>query len=52
VDATRRSILVACYERNETAEETMRHAGFTNPRSFRRALKRWNLPAPEDGVLS
>lgn len=52
VDATRRSILVACYERKETAEETMRHAGYTNHRSFRRALKRWNLPTPEDAALS
>lgn len=48
VDATRKSILVRCFERNETPDETMRHAGYTNPRSFRRALKRWNLPDPGD----
>jgi AraC-like DNA-binding protein len=47
VDATRRSILVRCLERNETPDEIMRHAGYTNPRAFRRALKRWNLPDPD-----
>jgi AraC-like DNA-binding protein len=52
VDAARKSILVACLERNETTDETMRHAGYTNPRAFRRALKRWNLPNPSDGALS
>ena len=51
VDATRRSILMACFERNQTADETMRHAGYTNTRAFRRALKRWNLPHPDDGTL-
>ena len=44
MDATRRSILVGCVERNQTADEIMRHAGYTNVRSFRRAMKRWNLP--------
>lgn len=48
VDATRKSILVRCLERNESPDETMRHAGYTNPRSFRRALKRWNLLDPSD----
>jgi len=52
VDATRRSILTGCLERNETPDEIMRHAGYTNPRAFRRALKRWSLPDPEDGALS
>ena len=52
VDACRKSILLACFERNETPDETMRHAGYTNPRSFRRALKRWNLPYPENGTIS
>jgi len=44
MDATRKSILLGCVERNETADEIMRHAGYTNVRSFRRAMKRWNLP--------
>lgn len=48
-DAVRKSILVECFERNQTPEEVMRHAGYTNPRSFRRALKRWNLPDSTDG---
>jgi AraC-like DNA-binding protein len=43
IDATRKSILLACVERKQTSDEIMRHAGYTNPRSFRRALKRWNL---------
>ncbi len=45
MDATRKSILVGCVERNQTPDEIMRHAGYTNVRSFRRAMKRWNLPA-------
>ena len=48
VDATRKSILVGSIERNESNDETMRHAGYTNSRAFRRALKRWNLPDPDD----
>jgi AraC-like DNA-binding protein len=48
-DAVRKSILVECFERNQALEEVMRHAGYTNPRSFRRALKRWNLPDSTDG---
>ncbi len=44
VDATRKSILVGCVEQNQTPDEIMRHAGYTNVRSFRRAMKRWNLP--------
>ncbi|MGB5415954.1 MAG: AraC family transcriptional regulator [Polyangiales bacterium] len=44
VDATRKSILVGCVERKQTPDEIMRHAGYTNVRSFRRAMKRWNLP--------
>jgi AraC-like DNA-binding protein len=52
VDASRRSILLGCFERNETADESMRRAGYTNPRAFRRALKRWNLPDPDEGGLS
>ena len=44
VDATRKSILVGCVERNQAPDEIMRHAGYTNVRSFRRAMKRWNLP--------
>ena len=50
VDAVRRSILVACVERNQTPDETMRLAGYTNLRSFRRAMKRWNLSDPDDGA--
>lgn len=44
MDATRKSILVDCVERNQATQEIMRHAGYTNVRSFRRAMKRWNLP--------
>jgi len=44
MDATRKSILVGCVERNQAPDEIMRHAGYTNVRSFRRAMKRWNLP--------
>lgn len=52
VEASRKSIMVGCFERNETPDEIMRHAGYTNHRAFRRALKRWNLPDPNDGELS
>lgn len=52
VDASRKSILLTCFERNETPDEIMRHAGYTNQRSFRRALKRWNLPGSDDDTLS
>lgn len=44
VDATRRSILLGAVDRNQAPFKVMRHAGYTNIRSFRRALKRWNLP--------
>lgn len=50
MDATRRSILLGAVERNQTPTEVMRHAGYTNARSFRRALKRWNLPSLDDGA--
>lgn len=43
VDATRRSIVLECVERHQALEEIVRHAGYTNRRSFRRAMKRWNL---------
>jgi AraC-like DNA-binding protein len=52
VDAVRKSILLDCLERNQTSEEVMRHAGYTNPRSFRRALKRWNLTGLGDELAS
>ena len=52
MDATRKSILLACVERNQTADEMMRHAGYTNPRSFRRALKRWNVPSSDESAPS
>ena len=52
VDSVRKSILLECFERNQTHDETMRHAGYTNPRSFRRALKRWNLVDSDDELLS
>jgi AraC-like DNA-binding protein len=44
MDSTRRAILVDCVERNQPPGEVMRHAGYTNARAFRRAMKRWNLP--------
>lgn len=43
VDVVRKSILLACFERKQTLDEIMRNAGYTNPRSFRRAVRRWNL---------
>ena len=52
VEASRKSILLGCFERNATANETMRHAGYTNQRSFRRALRRLNLPEPDNGAVS
>jgi len=52
VDATRKSILVGGFERNARPDEMMRSAGYTNPRAFRRALKRWNMPEPNDDSLS
>jgi len=52
MDVVRKSILVAGFERNQTAGELMRHAGYTNPRSFRRALKRWNLADSDEELRS
>jgi AraC-like DNA-binding protein len=52
VDVVRKSILVECVERNQTHDEIMRHAGYTNARSFRRALKRWNLADLDDEALA
>ena len=52
IDAVRKSILLACVERNRTDDEAMRHAGYTNVRSFRRALKRWNLADADDEPAS
>jgi len=43
VDATRKSIVLDCVERHQAPEEIVRHTGYTNRRSFRRAMKRWNL---------
>jgi len=43
VDAVRKSIVLDCVERRQAPDEIIRHAGYTNPRSFRRALKRWHL---------
>ena len=51
VDSVRKSILIECLERNQTRDETMRHAGYTNRRSFRRALKRWNFDDFDDQSL-
>jgi AraC-like DNA-binding protein len=51
MDSVRKSILLDCFEHNQTHDETMRHAGYTNPRSFRRALKRWNLADLDDKPL-
>jgi AraC-like DNA-binding protein len=52
VDASRKSILLDCVERNAPAHEIMRSAGYTNPKAFRRALKRWNVPDPDDSALA
>ena len=52
VEASRKSIMLGCFERNATTDEIMRHAGYTNARAFRRALRRWNMPDPDDGSLS
>jgi len=52
MDAVRKSILLDCVERKQTTDESMRRAGYTNPRSFRRALKRWNLQATVSESLS
>ena len=52
MDVVRKSILVAGFERNQTPEELMRYAGYTNPRSFRRALKRWNLADSDEALRS
>ena len=43
IDAARKSIVLDCVERRQAPDEIVRHAGYTNPRSFRRAMKRWNL---------
>lgn len=43
VDATRKSIVLDCVERQQAPDEIVRHAGYTNHRSFRRAMKRWNI---------
>ncbi|MEM7136416.1 MAG: AraC family transcriptional regulator ligand-binding domain-containing protein [Myxococcota bacterium] len=43
MDATRKAIVLDCVERQQAPDEIVRHAGYTNPRSFRRAMKRWNL---------
>lgn len=51
VEASRKSIMIGCFERSETTDEIMRRAGYTNERAFRRALRRWNMPDPEDGSL-
>jgi len=45
VDMSRRAIVVDCVERQQSPDEIIRHAGYTNTRSFRRALKRWKLEA-------
>jgi len=43
MDAARKSIVLDCVERRQAPDEIVRHAGYTNHRSFRRAMKRWNL---------
>jgi AraC-like DNA-binding protein len=43
LDATRKSIVLDYVERRQATDEIVRQAGYTNPRSFRRAMKRWNL---------
>ncbi|MGB5813121.1 MAG: AraC family transcriptional regulator ligand-binding domain-containing protein [Polyangiales bacterium] len=43
MDATRKAIVLDCVERQQAPDDIVRHAGYTNERSFRRAMKRWNL---------
>lgn len=43
MDAARRAIVLDCVARRQPPDEIVRHAGYTNHRSFRRAMKRWNL---------
>lgn len=52
LDAVRRSIVRDGVERNQTIAEIGRYAGFTNPRSFRRALKRWKFSEPPSDLGS
>ena len=46
VDVTRKSIAMDCVQRNKPPDEIVRNVGYTNLRSFRRAMKRWNLSDP------
>lgn len=43
MDAARKAIVLDCVERQQDPDDIVRHAGYTNQRSFRRAMKRWNL---------
>lgn len=43
VDASRKAIVLDCVEQRRSPDEILRSAGYTNTRSFRRALKRWKL---------
>ncbi len=52
VDAARRSIVRDGLERRQSISEMGSRAGFTNLRSLRRAMKRWNLSSPPDRVGS
>ena len=49
VDVTRKSIAMDCVQRNKPQDEIVRNVGYTNLRSFRRAMKRWNLSDPAIG---
>lgn len=52
VDAARQAIVRDGVERHQSMAEIGRHAGFTNARSFQRAMKRWNFSDPLRGVGS
>ena len=52
VDVTRRAIAMDCVQRNKPPDEIVRNVGYTNLRSFRRAMKRWNLSDPTTGRLN
>lgn len=42
MEATRQSVALECFERGLDMTETSRRAGFSNPRAFARAVRRWN----------
>jgi len=42
VETTRQSVALECFERGLDMTETSRRAGFSSPRAFARAVRRWN----------